>query len=553
MINPFKNKYFNIFILLLVLFCFTRFLTVGQIYHQDEYRWAVIANPIFNNFSSPHPPLTRYLLRFTGEIFGFDHLRVGILFFSFLNFFLLYAIIKKMTGKASVALLGLSFFVVSVYSAIANVQIDIDGATLPFWGLLMFYAYLHILKGAGRKWWALLGFALIGGFLTKVSFVLFLAALVVDYFFVLVSSEKLSLRSVMTRVLKVAGGLFLVGFAFYALYASRLSNVIQYAEHFKSLDFSSRAYADLAFKLMKSLVWLSPLLFFPVLAGLWDKVILQKYRFWYLYLFFNLVFYLVLFDFSNLTIERYFMFAILPCIIIAAEVAERWLKDMSLRNHTKKIIFLGVVLVLVTAGILAMPHSALPLNPKSAYVDHIASLNFNFLLPLTGGSGPVGFYFSATYILFAWIVSGLCAAWLVFQRKGKGYVLIVFLLIGFGYNALFLNEYIFGSVFGSVPRIAHQSVQYVESNPKITSIITYYDIGAYDLTVAKKYYSRFYTAPSRDYSKKLTDFRGQYMIVDFPGIDKTSAYWKLIERCPLIKQFNDKQIHSYIFDCQNIK
>ena len=41
------------------------------------------------------------------------------------------------------------------------------------------------------------------------------------------------------------------------------------------------------------------------------KDILKKYQIWFIYLFFNLTFYLVLFDFSTLAVERYFMFLII--------------------------------------------------------------------------------------------------------------------------------------------------------------------------------------------------------------------------------------------------
>src|SRR4051812_45837232 len=104
MSNPFKNKTPGIFIGILAVFLLSRFFGIGQIYHQDEYRWAVIANPIFHNFSSPHPPLTRYLLRFTGELLGFENLRYGIMLFGLLNLFLIYGVLKKISGQVHIAL-----------------------------------------------------------------------------------------------------------------------------------------------------------------------------------------------------------------------------------------------------------------------------------------------------------------------------------------------------------------------------------------------------------------------------------------------------------------
>ena len=122
-----------------------------------------------------------------------------------------------------------------------------------------------------------------------------------------------------------------------------------------------------------------------------SKDILNKYRIWFLYLFFNLLFYLVLFDFATLTVERYFMFLIIPSVLISAHV----IYDLLERQPVNKRIYViaGVVFVLLSYVVLSLPHDVLPLNPKEAYVDKVKSLEFNFLIPFTGGSGPSGFYF----------------------------------------------------------------------------------------------------------------------------------------------------------------
>ena len=88
------------------------------------------------------------------------------------------------------------------------------------------------------------------------------------------------------------GGFLTVAVVFYYFYATRLKVVIDYAEHFNSLNFASRAYFDLVFKIFKSFVWLSPLLTLPVLCGLFNKETLNKYRVWFIYLSLNLIFYL---------------------------------------------------------------------------------------------------------------------------------------------------------------------------------------------------------------------------------------------------------------------
>ena len=542
-----------ILLLVIAFFLVSRFLGVDQVYHQDEYRWATIANPIFDSFSAPHPPFNKYFLWIFGDLFGYDdNLRFAPFLLGFLNLILVYQIIRKITPGVKIALLGAFLYVISIYSIISNLQIDIDGAILPFFVLLTYYAYLRIPEDKRWFWRVIFALGIIGGLLSKISFVLFLGTLIIDYFLSSYAPDKFDLKKISLRIIKFWWPLVLIGLVFCYLYASRLGYVIEYAKNFNSLNFGLRAYFELGFKVLKSLVWLSPLLFLPVVIGVFNREILQKYRFWYLYLGVNLIFYLVLFDFTKLAIERYFMFWIMPSIIISSEIIFKLISGFNVKKNYFSLISIGVLFVGISSFILSADQAVLPLNPKEEYVRHIQSLDFNFLLPLTGGSGPAGFYFSAQFILWIWLLCGLLLIGALSFKKIRIHLSIVFLVFGIGYNLIFMNEYLFGSLFGSVPTITRTSIDYVRNNPDITNVITYYDIGAYYLRLSDKYEARFYTAPSRDYTVRMDAYRGHYMIVDFPAIDKNGRYWPLIARCPLLKKFQDKKVESYIFDCSKI-
>lgn len=537
-------------LIIFAVFVFTRFLGLGQIYHQDEAGWVIQADPQIND-TSPHPPLTKYFLRATGVLFGFDHLRIGMLFFSILNLWLIYLVSLRLTGKKNIALTAAGLFTINIYSIIANLQVDIDGAVLPFFILLSYYGYLHIVEDIkSKKGLIIFCLAMAGGFLTKLSFLLFAGALILDQLLgMYYVKEKVDLKNILNKIWPWAAGFLAVIAVFYYFYATRLKIVIDYAEHFKSLNFASRAYFDLVFKIFKSFVWLSPLLTLPVLFGLFLKDILNKYRIWFIYLFLNLIFYLVLFDFSTLTIERYFMFLIIPSVLISAEMIFNFFKS----QNTQKRVYIITITAFIALSflILSLPHDVVPLNPKEAYVDRVKSLDFSFLIPFTGGSGPVGFYFSALFILLSWLVATASLVLIAFKKQ-KSLFLAVFIIIGLGYNVLFVNEYLFGSLFGSVDRVAKETIQYINSNDNIKRVITYYNTGVYYLRLSGKYASRFYTAPKRDYAPKIENYRGQYMIVDFPAIDKNGRYWPLISRCSLLKKFHDKKVESYVFDCSKI-
>src|SRR3989344_538018 len=545
------NKKIWIFVLVASVFLVARLPAVQQIYHQDEYKWAMQADPV-SDWASPHPPMGKQTLRFTGNILGFENLRFAPLLFSFLCLALIYLTIKKITKKTRVALLGAFLFSINVYSVIASLQIDIDGAILPFFILLTYYAYLHLLSDNKRFWWVVFGIGIAGGFLTKLSFFIFVGALVADYVITIYYSGQLNIKRVAAKGLKFAVIFALLVTAYYYLNPSGTNRVIEYGRHFNSLNFASRAYFELAFKILKSLVWLSPLLLLPVIAGLLNRDVIKRYRFWYIYLFFNLLFYIVLFDFAKLTVERYLMFLIIPCCIISAGILVELMDGFNWRKESKKIFLIAAAFILFSVVILLMPHSVLPLDPKVNYVNHIKNLDFNFLIPFTGGSGPVGFYFSAQYVLWSWLAAAVLLISGLLSKVHKQKFILGFIIIGVGYNILFLNEYLLGGLFGSVPKVADASVKYVLNNPKIKDVTTYYDIGNYHLILADKSAGRFFTAPSRDYLPRFNAYKGYYMVVDFPAIDKNGRYWPLLERCKLDKQFNDKNINSYIFNCTEI-
>src|SRR3989338_1622809 len=183
------------------------------------------------------------------------------------------------------------------------------------------------------------------------------------------------------RGLKIAGIFVLLVAALYYFKSDGVDTIIEYGRHFQSLNFASRAYFELSFKILKSLVWLSPLLLLPVISGLFNKENMKRYRFWYIYLLFNFIFYLVIFDFAKLTIERYLMFLIIPCCIISAGVLAGFMKDLNWRKEYRTIFFTSLLFILFSAGILSAPHSVLPLDPKINYVNHITDLDFNFLIP----------------------------------------------------------------------------------------------------------------------------------------------------------------------------
>ena len=535
-----KNNYWLWLLVLLVVF--TRFLGLDQLYHQDEYRWvSQVYTTEFGKVDSPHPPIMQGILSLGGKVFGYNNLRIIPFVFGVLNLFLIYALSRKITGNKKIAYLAAGLYAISVYGLIANLMLDVDGAVLPFFVLLTYYFYIRIIKDGDKKFILPLAAVIIAGLLTKLSFVLFFGALAVEYLCILYDRGKFVREVKRAGLILGISGIFVVGF--YFLYGKADLRFIEYSTNFKFLNFTSRAYFELFLRMFKFFIWLSPLLFLPMAYGLFRKDLFTKYRLWYIYTLFNFIFYLVIFDFARLPIERYFMFIIAPSVIISGHVIYSLLSGLDKRRFFLSMLGFAVFLVFT----LLIAYDIVPLNPKEAYVEKIKDLNFNFLIPMTGGSGPIGFYVSAQFILWAWVAGFM---WLLFNKKKMA--IAFFIVFGVGYNLMLSIENLTGVFYGNVNNVTKASVERVDNDQEIHDVVTYYDAGVYYLKIADKYTGRLYTAPSRDYSQRLTNHRGYYMIVDFPAIDKNSLYWKLISRCEIAQKFTDKYVDSYVFDCRSL-
>jgi MFS family permease len=549
-----KNK---IFIVIAVVFLASRFLGLGQIYHQDEYKWAMIVNPIFNLQSeSNHPPLVGLLYHLTGEAFGYDHLRILPFIFSLLGLILAYLLVKKLYGKKA-ALITSSILLVSVYNFIASLQIDFDGALLPFWGLLAVYAFYHldfrhICDRKNYRWLVILCVSLVGGFLTKLSFFIIVAALATEYYLV----YRPKIKDLLKLLVAFGGVVLAVALAVLAINAFypgvQATRFLLYVKNFSFLNFASRNWSQVMFLTIKSLVLASPLLlggYFLINRQNW-----QKYRFWLIFLLYNVLFYLVVFDFSNRTIERYLMFLIVPGAIIGGSLVAENLALEKIKNLWLKILGIGGSLFLLGVWILSLSYKILPLNPKSAYLAQMKNLDLKFLIPITGGSGPVGFYVSVLMVVVTFLVTlGALAVFRLTKKQNcRALLVLIFVIGGIFYNLLLDGEFLAGWLYGNVNQLAKEALTYVVSSQNISKTVTYYDLGGYELKLSGKYQRRFYTDPK--FTAKNQDLLPQeksyYLVVDFPQIDKQSFYWQYFRQCAIVYFSQDREVAAYVFDCR---
>jgi len=197
-------------------------------------------------------------------------------------------------------------------------------------------------------------------------------------------------------------------------------------------------------------------------------------------------------------------------------------------------------------------HYVPPLYPKTEWINRVLSLRWNFLFPFTGGSGPLGFYISFLFMALIWIVLGVFALISFFKKEFRQRVVFLILIFGLLYNGVFIEEYLFGNINGSAPKLVKDVVEFIRENKNIRSIIVYNDNGGWNVRQTGKYQRRMYAVPQfeNEYEKILNSFSGYILVVDIPQIASGSFYKKYLDSCVIIYDKQDKKISAKVYDCQ---
>src|SRR3989344_1654615 len=493
MIMNILSSHKTIFITVALFFILLRLPGLDLPYHQDEKKYAVSISVADSN--TPHPPISKAIMIYTAKIFGRDNFRVMPFLFSIANLLLLFYFVRFKYGMRA-ALWAILLFAVSYYSVLASLMVDIDGAIMPFFLLLSLINYYKWQNAEDRRseviWGMALVIALILGFLTKLSFIIVVGALILDYLSqVLGAGNKKALfrYGVAAVGLLVFLGLILWGAR--AIFPSfNLARTLSHAQDYFHL--TGRAYLQVLIQSVKAVLYLSPLMILPLIFLTKER--LAKLRLFFIFIFLGLIFYLVIFDFSRAALDKYLTFLILPLAVISGVIFNEIFGQEGRRGmHPGLLIGLAFVIIIFFSQFLQ--HFIPPLYPKEEWMGRIIKFKWNFVFPFTGGSGPVGFYVSWLFIGLSWIASAIFAILALIKKQQRSYFLTMVLALGFIYNLVFAEEYLFGRINGSPGVLLKNAVNFIEKNEKIKRVISYNDIGGYEIAKIGKYERRLYAAP----------------------------------------------------------
>ncbi|MDQ5968943.1 MAG: 2 protein [Patescibacteria group bacterium] len=554
--NFFTTREWAIVGLLVIVFVAIRLPGVHLPLHQDEYKWPMIVNPALGSeVSIPHPPLSQFIYRTAGYIVGFNvNFRFVPLFFGALNLVLLYYFLRIRFGKR-VAIIGALLFTFSYFSILASLMIDTDGQIMPFFLLLSLIGYHKARLSSGREmyiWLGVMTLAMILGFFIKVSFILAIGAIVADFLWEKKSYiTKADLIKYLGYILGgIIGLTLLLVISQYVFSFFSLEKAFVYWKHFAELN---RNWFQTGIQVVKALFYTSPFLIgVPFFLSRNNTRELKPFLFFIL---FGMVFYTIIFDFSIGALDRYLQFLIVPLCAISAVVIDSVLRSDNAKRN-KEYLLLGTAVSLVMILLISIPHFVPSLHPKSEWVSRVLSLRWNFLYPFSGGSGPLGFYVSFLFIGLSWIISIVLIVMGIVKPHLRKRALLILIPIGLVYNGIFAEEYLFGKMYGSAPRLLTPVVEYIKNNPEIQYVTVYNDNGGAEIQAIGKYRKRLYTDPAFDINDKiktLNTYKEYYLEINIPRIDPNSIYRKYLDSCNTVYNQTDRYVSAKVYDCRGVK
>lgn len=549
-----RGREITFFILIAIFFLVLRLPVVHAPYHQDEYKWPMYANPaLVAPGMVPHPPLTEFIYKWTRILWGDDNFRLTPLLFSLANLGLIYLIVRRRYGE-EVAKWTAVFFSISFFGLLASVTVDTDGAILPFFFLLSLWFYDSFRlspSGDSRKivWASLTGLTMLLGVMVKMSFILPIGAIILDY--IIDHRRNFNLKKIGWFLLGCLGSVVLLGLILYLCQfifpGFSLSRGVKYWETF-ARGFGRRNFFQTGIQLSKSLMYLSPLLILALFVA--AKKHFGDLKIFYLFLFLGWFFYLLLFDFSIGALDRYLAFMVIPSCIVAGYVwargREEWLSGINKRSFA-----FATVVTAVIFGLQFLPHVTVPLHPKGEWLSRIIFGPWNFLFPFSGGSGPLTFYVSWLFIAVCWLSFALISIGLLYLPKKRQSLILFLLILGLVYNAVFIEEFAWGKINGSARQLVYRSSQFIKLNPEIKQVIVYNDNGAYEIKKIGKYYRRLYAVPGFEetYKKVFANFTGHVLVIDAPIIYPNSLYTEYLSKCKIVYGDQSGKITAKIYEC----
>jgi predicted membrane-bound dolichyl-phosphate-mannose-protein mannosyltransferase len=510
----------------------------------DEYAWLTI-----RTWANWHPPLSILSHTLFSYLLGSQVWvsRLLIILIGLANLLLVYLLAKELYTQKAAIISGL-IMAFGAYPLLASLQIDIDGSFLLLFYLLTSFFAVKYLKTGRNNWLYLAGISFGAGMLSKYTGLFILPILFVYYLL-----EK---RPPLNAVKSVAI-IFLIGALVFSLFPlislligseSFLGTIGHLARYTTARDIN---FSMLLIQYLLSVLWMGPFLLGLSLLAIQKKDSGSRLPLAWLVLI--VLFYTLLNKDNFKPIERYFTVLIAPMALLIGNYLSK------VRFDKKQILccILSSILLFSAFFLINTKGDIINFYPKQGYIERALSLDWNFYMPITGSSGPVGFYINFYIIAISFILAGLLLALhlglrLAHMEKASKWLLIALLSVGAAYNLMFVQELLFSPTSPNINQINIDMLDYARAHnlPAPVYIFRNYAWGYY---LGDRYgelnYLDFGIENDEGKINEATN-NSTLLIIDFPQINKDSGFWKSLSKCELKAEFEDKGvILGYVYKC----
>lgn len=601
-----KNKENAFLILLIFLFICIHIGSLTKSGYGDElYPYKMSGSDVFikeiilgNDLG--HTPFYIWPNYIASKIFGIHTwvFRSVSLLFSTGVLILIFFITKELYGKKQ-AIFSAILFIFSCWYYIFSTQLHIDAPFLNFFMLLCIYSFIKYDKitepdkksnklktekkaNKNTAWLILCGAALGLAMLTKMTG--FIALIIIIIYIICQKKSRIFDKKVFFNAIKHAAIIiFIAAIIFLPYVISSLLNpeinnpINALTELNKNYLITGESQNNITLVLIQYflfLILLSPFFIFTILNTISDKKEIKKHIFLLLWAIFIFLFYTFVFKGYTKSFERYFLFLLIPLIIISSDI----LVNLNLKK--KQMIAIGVAFIffLTMFSILNMNSEIIPFYPKTAYIEKLKNLDLNVAVPINGNAGPIGFYISLAMVICSYFLVIILAFIYILSkyinskkensaRKKEtnqsrtiiekiGIISLIFILgISFAYNINLILEDSLKMTSPDVDMATKKVQEYLEQNKDTLSKPTFVFRNAVLYMDIKK----------MNPDAKILDF-GQdtieqikemqkgavLIIVDFPKTNYLFNISDYSSNCKIEYEFSDKNIPlSRVINCQS--
>ncbi len=548
-----KNPVSRCLLIVLLIALGIRVFGLGLLLEGDEYAYFFPSvenrGPFLMPGDASAPPLVPWIDTITSFIAGLTPtvLRISRIMVGLLVILLTYAC-GSMIHSRRAGLFAAALMAISSYHIYASVQIDNDASFLVLFYVLTAYAFLKYRLTSNRRWLVIAGMAFGCSVLTKLTGALILPALVL-YDVIHQRSIKKALPPAF-----VIGVIGIVVFSIFPLLSwwgetHAFEDTLQHTKdktlwtvYEKLLDPANLPL--LLIQVLLTTIWLSPVL---VGFGIEGLMRWRKYLFECSWIVIVLFAYFILNVEPTKPIDKYLAILIPPLAMIGGALLDE-LKPR--KNHLAFGAVVFVVFSIVFFVLNNLPGDLIDFYPKQAFLDRLSSFSWDFLLPITGSSGPIGFFLNAQFIIISFIISMLVFAARFFVRPGmRHWLLIAFLAVGLANNLVLTSEHLFSVSHPSINAVTKDAIAYVnaEKFPDPLYVfrnrgITYYTHEKYggsyrDITILD------FHLLTEQMTRQIDAQHPTVLFIDFPRVPEDNVVWKhLRTSCTLMKSFADKGV-----------